>query len=48
MNEFYFPNKRNVWKDLNKRIDNFKEIDFILTTENIKELKKNKKEKVLF
>ena len=41
--EFYFPNKRNVWKDLNERIDNFKEIDFILTTENIKELKKNKK-----
>ncbi len=27
--EFYFPNKRNVWKDLNERIDNFKEIDFI-------------------
>ena len=44
-NEFYIPKKRNTWKDLNKRIEEFKEIDFVLSTENIKDLKKNKKDK---
>ena len=47
-NEFYIPNKRNTWKDLNKRIEEFKEISFVLSTENIKDLKKNKKIRVFF
>ena len=42
---FIFQIKRNTWKDLNKRIEEFKEINFVLSTENIKELKKNKKDK---
>ncbi|MFL2601403.1 MAG: RND family transporter [Flavobacteriaceae bacterium] len=44
-NEFYVPNKRNPWKNLNERIEEFKEINFVLSTENIKDLKKNKKDK---
>ena len=44
-NEFYIPNKRNTWKDLNKIIEEFKEISFVLSTENIKDLKKNKKDR---
>ena len=44
-NEFYIPNKRNPWKNLNERIEEFKEINFVLSTENIKDLKKNKKDK---
>ena len=43
-NEFYIPKKRNTWKDLNRRIEEFEEINFVLSTENIKDLKKNKKD----
>ena len=43
-NEFYIPKKRNIWKDLNRRIEEFEEINFVLSTENIKDLKKNKKD----
>ena len=43
-NEFYIPKKRKTWKDLNRRIEEFEEINFVLSTENIKDLKKNKKD----
>ena len=38
---FYTQKKREAWKALNEKIESFKEIDFVLSTENLQELVKN-------
>lgn len=40
---FFTQEKRQVWKDLNEKIERFKEINFVISTENIQELIKDKK-----
>lgn len=40
---FFTQEKRKVWKDLNEKIERFNEINFVLSTENIQELIKDKK-----
>lgn len=40
---FFSQEKRKVWKDLNEKIEHFNEINFVLSTENIQELIKDKK-----
>ena len=47
-NEFYIPNKRNTWKDLNKIIEEFKEISFVYQLKTSKILKRIKKIGILF
>ena len=38
---FFKSEKRNAWRDLNTKINDFKEISFVLSIDNIKELVKN-------
>lgn len=40
---FFTQEKRKVWKDLNEKIERFNEINFVLSTENLQELIKDKK-----
>lgn len=40
---FFKKDKREVWKNLNEKIQGFDEINFVLSTENIQELVKDKK-----
>ena len=40
---FFKKDKRKVWKNLNEKIQGFDEINFVLSTENIQELVKDKK-----
>ncbi|MEL0255425.1 MAG: hypothetical protein VW930_05710, partial [Burkholderiaceae bacterium] len=40
---FFKKEKRKVWKNLNEKIQGFDEINFVLSTENIQELVKDKK-----
>ena len=45
---FFTQEKRKVWNDLNERIARFEEINFVLSTENIQELIKDKKKENFF
>ena len=38
---FFTPEKRNAWRDLNTKINDFKEISLVLSVDNIQELVKN-------
>ena len=40
---FFKKDKREVWKNLNEKIQGFDEINLVLSTENIQELVKDKK-----
>ena len=42
---FYTPQKRLEWKELNEKIEDFEEIQFVLSTENIQELVKDNNQK---
>jgi predicted RND superfamily exporter protein len=42
---FFTPPKRNAWRSLNEQIKEFNEINFVLSTDNIQELVKQKQEK---
>ncbi|MEK9612918.1 MAG: efflux RND transporter permease subunit [Flavobacteriaceae bacterium] len=42
---FFTPAKRNAWRSLNEQINEFKEINFVLSTDNIQELVKENQEK---
>ena len=42
--DFFSPEKRNSWRKLNDSITDFKEINFVLSIDNIQELIKDSKE----
>lgn len=42
---FFTPKKRNAWRELNNRIEAYPEIDMVLSTDNLQELKKDQKNK---
>lgn len=44
---FFTPKKRNAWRELNNRIEAYPEIDMVLSTDNLKELKKDQKNKTI-
>ena len=41
--DFFSPQKRNAWRKLNNRINEFEEINFVLSTDNLQELIKDTK-----
>lgn len=43
--DFFSPKKRNAWRKLNNRINEFEEINFVLSTDNLQELIKDTKSK---
>lgn len=44
---FFTPKKRNAWRELNTKIKAFTEIEMVLSTDNLKELIKDKKNEKL-
>ncbi|MDG2108450.1 MAG: efflux RND transporter permease subunit [Flavobacteriaceae bacterium] len=44
---FFTPQKRNAWRELNNRIKAFPEIEMVLSTDNLQELIKDKKNEKL-
>ena len=44
---FFTPQKRNAWRELNNKIKAFPEIEMLLSTDNLQELIKDKKNKKL-
>lgn len=45
--QFFTPEKRNAWRELNNQIEAFSEIDMVLSTDNLQELVKDQKNKKL-